>query len=241
VKVLSIGAIAAAVLAVSAPAVMAQDFGYSDAYDWSGVYAGASVGVASTDPHSKFVTSQVVYPGPTTPISSIPIKSNPNGLVGGFQVGANQQFGNFVIGAEAEIGTGNVTANIPDPLIDHLGTGPGAPVAGDSVTSTSDINGSLLLRAGLGVGRFLPYIAAGISAAHVWTTATAGNADDSGVFGGWTVGGGVEMMVADNWSVRAQYLHSQLSGHNFSAGKFFENSSHPVTDSVTLGVNYKFN
>jgi outer membrane immunogenic protein len=239
VNALSIGAIAAAVLAVSAPAAMAQDFGYSDAYDWSGVYAGASVGVASTDPHSRFVSSG------TTPVigdvfSSIPIKSNPNGLIGGFQVGINQQFGNFVVGAEAELGTGNVTATFADPLIGHYPVAPGAPVAGDSVTSTSDLNGSLLLRAGLGVGRFLPYVAAGITAAHVSTTATAGGADDSALFGGWAVGGGVEMMVADNWSVRAQYLHSQLSGRNFSVGQPFENSSHPVTDSVTLGVNYKF-
>ena len=238
-KTLSTATAAAAILAVAAPAAIAQDFGYGDAYDWSGVYAGASIGVASSDPHARFVKSTPVFPG--IPISSIPIKSNPSGLVGGFQVGANQQFGNFVIGAEAEIGTGNVTANIPDPLIDHLGTGSGAPVAGDSVTSTSDFNGSLLLRAGLGVGRFLPYAVAGMSAAHVWTTATAGNGDDNGLFGGWAVGGGVEMMVADDWSVRAQYLHTQMSGHNFSAGKFFENSSHPVTDAVTLGVNYKFN
>jgi outer membrane immunogenic protein len=240
VKSFSIAAIAAAMLAASAPVVMAQDFGYSDAYDWSGVYAGASVGAASTDPHSRFVSSG------TTPVigdvfSSIPIKSNPNGLIGSFQVGANQQFGNFVVGAEAELGTGNVTATFADPLIGHYPIAPGAPVAGDSVTSTSDINGALLLRAGLGVGRFLPYITAGLTAAHVSTTATAGGADDNALFGGWTVGGGLEMMVAENWSVRAQYLHSQLSGRNFNVGQPFENSARPVTDSVTLGVNYRFN
>jgi opacity protein-like surface antigen len=217
-------------------AALAQDMGV----DWSGGYVGGSIGYASTDSNAKFTQSDIVGPAPGMPISSVPIHTNPSGLIGSLQLGGNQQFGNFVVGGEAEFGVGHVTTTVPDPLIGHIPSPPG-PSASDTVTAGSDVMGGLMLRAGLGVGNFLPYATAGVSAAHVFTTATAGGADDQGWFTGWSVGGGVEKAVADDSSVRLQYLHTDLGGPNFNKGKAYETSAHPVSDSVTVGVNYRFN
>lgn len=227
-------AIVLAMMAAGLPATApAQDF------DWSGGYVGGSLGYATGDANAKFTQSTVVGPG--VPISSVPIDSRPAGLFGGLQLGGNQQFGNFVVGGEAEFGIGSITNTFPDPLIGRLGGGPGAPVAGDTVTDGSDVMGGLMLRAGLGVGNFLPYATAGVSAAHAFTTATAGGADDQGWFTGWSAGAGVEMAVADDMSVRLQYLHTDLGGPKFNEGKFYETTQHPVSDSVTVGFNYHFN
>lgn len=225
----------AAVVAGLPAAALAQDFGV----DWTGPYLGGSIGYAVVNSHAKFTDTSFIV-GPGVPISSVPINATPSGLIGSLQLGGNQQFGHFVLGGEAELGVGSITTTFPDPLIGRLGGGPGAPVAGDTVTAGSDVAGSLLLRAGLGVGNFLPYATAGVTTAHAFTTATAGGGDDNGWLTGWSLGTGVEMAVADQVSVRVQYLHTDLSGPNFNRGKFYESSQHPVSDSISLGVNYRF-
>lgn len=132
-----------------AGAASAQDLGV----DWTGGYVGGSLGYTASNANARFTQSTAIVGGP---ISEVPIDSRPAGLIGGVQLGGNQQFGTFVVGGEAEFGIGNITTSVPDPLIGRLGGGPGAPVAGDTVTAGSDVTAGLMLRAGLGVGNFLP-------------------------------------------------------------------------------------
>ena len=231
----SIGAAAAADLITSPPAAVPE----ANAFDWTGLYVGANAGYVWSSSNTSF-TNDTQIVGPGVVINTIPIDANPQGFVGGVQLGYNQQMGNFVLGVEGALDYADITTTFPDPLIGRLGGGAGAPVAGDTVTSRSDYTGTVLLRAGLALDHFMPYVAGGLAVAHVTTTATAGGADDSGLATGWALGAGINLALDDNWSTSLQYLHTDLSGPTMNASKFYATNSHPTSESVTAGVNYKF-
>ncbi len=62
---------------------------------------------------------------------------------------------------------------------------------------------------------------------------------------GWTVGGGLEYSIDNNWSVRAEYRYtdfSRFSGtlFNSSASGIFGNRFHLADNLVQAGFSYKF-
>ncbi len=151
-------------------------------------------------------------------------------------VGYNQQVGNFVLGVEGGVNAGDIGATFADPLIGF----PGGPAAGNTVTAGSDYSGQLLVKGGFALGNIMPYLVGGVAAAHIHTSATAGGADDDGIFTGWAAGAGVQLALDDNWSTDVQYLHTALTGPDFNVGKTYETSSSPDSDSVRMGIDYKF-
>lgn len=215
--------------AVSADLVLADIpvvYSSSSAYDWTGFYVGVGVGYNWSQSNTEFVNPA---------LAAVPVDMNPSGFVGEIHAGYNHQLDLLVLGIEGSIGIGGVSGTIDDPLI-AMGVAP----AGSTVTATSDVNWALLGKAGLALDRFMPYVTAGVVGAHSTTTATAGGADDSGWFTGFAVGGGLELAVTEQLSVRGQYLYSRLSGPNFNSGQAFETASSPANSTFTLGVNYRF-
>jgi outer membrane immunogenic protein len=130
--------------------------------------------------------------------------------------------------------------------------------------------GTVRLRAGYAFDRFLVFATGGLAygdvgrgggggfavtqagfvnpftggVAGATTTTFLGNSGSSSNVG-WTVGGGVEYAVWQNWSVKAEYLYYNLghSGNNNVAfTPFLGGSSHHDRDGsiVRVGVNYKF-
>ncbi|MEP7240107.1 MAG: outer membrane beta-barrel protein [Devosia sp.] len=205
-----------------ATAAFAQDAGD---VDWSGFYVGGNAGYSVTDGNAVFINS---------PLTTIAIPSGQQGLLGGIQAGANFQAGSIVLGIEGNATVSTISSTYADPLI-----GMGAPI-GSTVTSGSDYQGALLVRGGLGIGNFLPYVTAGAAFAHVYSTATAGGADDDGLFTGYAYGAGVEVAFDDNWSLNARYLHTELTGPNFNAGLPYETSAAPSSNTLTVGMNVRF-
>jgi outer membrane immunogenic protein len=61
---------------------------------------------------------------------------------------------------------------------------------------------------------------------------------------GWTAGAGVEYMIAQNWTVKGEYLHIDLGSKTYvipgTNQPDFLASIKPQYDLVRLGVNYKF-
>ena len=120
----------------------------------------------------------------------------------------------------------------------------------------SDSQGSLRGRAGYAFGRLLPYVTGGLALSdqktgYSWTYPATGElyTGSQGVSAGWTIGGGVEWAFANNWSVKAEYLHYDLGRNTFATGALTPpaplGSSHIVTtrnqgDLVRVGLNYKF-
>ena len=141
-------------------------------------------------------------------------------MIFGAHAGYSQQFeSDLVLGLKASIdGTS---------LIRREGIG-ASDLAGDQATLTSmvqsDIQGSLRGRAGYAFGRLLPYVTGGLAIGHFGTQsdfAAANNAniafDGFATHGlqwttrlGWTVGGGAEWAVNDNWSIRGEYRYSEF-------------------------------
>jgi outer membrane immunogenic protein len=54
---------------------------------------------------------------------------------------------------------------------------------------------------------------------------------------GWTAGGGLEVGLAPRWTVKAEYLHVDLSAQNYT----LTGLSHEITSNVLrFGANYRF-
>jgi outer membrane immunogenic protein len=143
-----------------------------------------------------------------------------NGVVGGIQAGYNYDMGGFVLGAEADFNLTNVH---------HSEAG-----------STVRVNnfGTVRARAGLVADRFMPYVTAGVAYGRGYIE-VAGTGKEEQTHWGWAAGLGAEYAVADNITVRAEYIHTGLAGSNYTLG----GSPSDVRfnfGTVRAGVNFKF-
>ena len=225
-------------------------------YNWTGLYFGGHVGWATGEWDGSLRTAGA---------NPNDVWDNPNqsydfdGWVGGLQIGANRQHGSFVWGIEADASWGDLEGSkevftkteavswIDDFSIDAFGT----------------------VRGRLGVlvsPRLLLYGTGGLAWAKTDLKHTVvdkplvnpgvtvkASADEYHL--GWVAGAGGEYMIADNWTIRGEWLHVDLGearyhavGMKWSQNRQFDT---PVaTDSITntslkfdvfrLGVNYKF-
>ncbi len=180
-------------------------------YDWTGVYAGATVG-------ASFDAFDTLYGAPAI---GTDIKSN--GFTGGALAGVNFQNGAFVYGAEADINF-------------KLGDD-SAVVAGVPLTAKSDWFSTLRGRAGYAFDRYMLYGTGGLAFGDVSLSTPGASVSDTRV--GWTLGAGLEAAISDNFTLRGEYLYTDLGkvdgtigGTPFST----EFDSH----TVRAGVTYTF-
>jgi outer membrane immunogenic protein len=96
-------------------------------------------------------------------------------------------------------------------------------------------------RLGYAFDRFLPYVTGGLAAGDVRAT-TPGFAGASQTNLGWTLGAGVEVAIAGNWSAKAEYLHVGLVSFNcgLACGLTATDNVSWQADLVRGGVNYRF-
>jgi len=195
--------------------------GAAQAQDWSGVYVGGNLTYTDTDTNAEFVNPA---------LSAFDPNSNPTGLSVGAQFGVMQQFDMFVLGIEGSVNVGDVSVTVTDPYV-------GSP---DTVTNTSDFSVTVLGRAGVALGNFLPYVVGGYVGSHITTSATSGNLSDDGFFSGWAVGAGFQLALDDHWSAGLQYLHTDIADVNFYEGAGYETTANPISNSFTMNFNYRF-
>jgi outer membrane immunogenic protein len=246
-------------------------------FSWSGFYVGLNAGGGWRDP-SDFVTvlTPCTITGNCTSGRVLGVTadqllgsalgtgsgSRGGGFTGGGQIGYNKQFGNIVLGIEADIeyfkrsssltGTGIITT---DPL-------------SLTVTNHTDSNWLATVRPRLGYAwdRWLVYVTGGLALTKLEYTQTmvmtplnpnlilipgAEALSVSKTKAGWTIGGGLEFAIWNNWSIKAEYLYLQFSGlSGTSAFRLVDGSpfSNVVTGStgtvrdniVRAGLNYRF-
>ena len=187
-------------------------------FTWTGFYLGVNAGYGWHDSNDNtiFVPQGTFV---TAPLASGALSFGNNsgdGFVGGGQIGYNYQFGQFVIGAEADIqwadlGGGTGTAFVP------LGFPPTFVPAG--AAGGIEWFGTVRARLGFAIDRALIYATGGF--------AYAGNDEGNGFNGfindnddthtGWTVGGGVEYAFTDNLTAGIEGLWISLNGSNNGA------------------------
>jgi outer membrane immunogenic protein len=176
--------------------------------------------------------------------------TNNNGaFIGGGQVGFNYQFGNFVIGLEADFDWGDNTQS--------ASASNGVFVTGIGTIQTSFNNGwitTLAGRFGVTNGPWLFYGKAGggwvgnnnFTVTNV-TTGASINISNNNTNSGWLVGAGIEWAFTSNWSVKIEYDYLGLNSQTFTvptgvflAGDTFT-TSNPNVQIVKVGLNYLFN
>ena len=194
------------------------------AYDWTGFYVGGHVGYgwAKKDWQDSFGLYN--------------LSTNPNGFLGGGQVGFNYQIGQFVLGAEGDfswtgINSGSTVLGIVPP--------PGASF-NTNVNWTSTLTG----RAGIAFDRWLVYGKGGVAWANDKFSTNAytfpGTIEVTDTRIGWTAGAGVEYAFAPSWSAKLEYNFMDFGDKAVSFAPATSTTVDQHIHAVKLGINYKF-
>ncbi len=237
---------------------------YVDPWSWTGVYvglnAGYSWGRSNTD--AAFTTGAAV-------LFAANNSFNLNGWLGGGQIGANWQTGNWVLGIEADIqATGQkggfdfvCPTGICAAPFGVIALFPGGPVTA-SLNQKLQWFGTVRGRAGVTVTpTVLAYVTGGLAygelKSDLLVSGTNAGVAASAAFSssttkaGWTVGAGLEGRLGGNWTAKIEYLYVDLG--SVAVGPFVTpivaiggaplavNLNSRITDNILrVGVNYKF-
>jgi outer membrane immunogenic protein len=208
-------------------------------YNWSGIYIGANVGASFVN---QGAPTNTIATGPLagTPLSSVSTSST--GIAAGGQVGVNFQSGPWVFGVE---GDADYLSNKSITNGTFGGT--------DQHVFTLDLLSTVRGRVGYAFDRVLLYGTGGFAMGGYSTQrdqltgafngATAGTVESfSTLRYGWTAGGGIEYGLAENWTVRVEYLFVGLQSLNYTFPLANVNQVVPneYVNVVRAGLNFKF-
>lgn len=193
-------------------------------FSWSGFYAGIHAGYGAGRATSTGVTT-----GSVSPVNV------QGGLLGG-TVGANAQFGKFVVGAEGDLAWSGVKGSA---------TCVGAPAY--DCSGTLDWAGSGKLRGGIAVDRVLLFGTAGLVVGGITASTNPAPPASTGSFSatvwGWTVGGGAELAVTDAVSLKAEYAYYDFASVRAPVNTIANLGATDIKSHahiVKLGLNYRF-
>jgi outer membrane immunogenic protein len=195
------------------------------AFTWTGVYLGGQIGYAWARDNGSINNPAPGIPG-LPPSIFLRFTVNPQGVIGGAHIGYNLQFNHWVVGLEADVdGTS---------LSNTMLVGAFPPFFQGLLTTKTTVQGSIRARAGIAFDRVLIYATGGAVFAdltNAYNTLPLGGLDQiSSTRSGWTVGGGFEYAVTNNWSVRAEYRYSDFGSRNdFSAIAYSRTLSYVIT------------
>mgnify|MGYP006276920523 CR=1 FL=1 len=204
---------------------------------WTGVYAGLNLGGgwnASGGNNNDWYGS-----GFNNGVSN----RMPAGAIGGGQIGYNYQFSRlFVAGVEADFqGTTMGSGSSINNMAFYTNRW------GYSMGTSLNWYGTVRGRAAIAVTpSLLLFGTAGFAYGNVSRNGLVLN---GGTQTGWTAGGGVEWMFLPNWSAKAEYLYTNLSGGPSTLWGFYPSLRAPVPmnvntqtawNTIRAGVNYHF-
>jgi len=183
-------------------------------FTWTGVYIGGQVGYAWGQSNFNFSDELGDFAA---------LGNNVDGVIGGAHVGYNLQLSQFVIGLEGDVDGTSLSRSRSQSLV--LGSLPGEI----DINVRHNIEGSIRGRVGYAWDRVLVYATGGAAFGGFNANASAnfatfvpngigggsvfdvaGQASSSATRVGWTVGGGLEYAVTNNWSIRAEYRYTDF-------------------------------
>lgn len=151
-----------------------------------------------------------------------------NAKVFGLFAGYNVQSANIIYGLEADLGIGS-----------------GKQRADDNTWSlfSMPMNGHVRARVGYSSGKAMMYVAGGLALANVIdddTDVSYGKFDKNYI--GWSIGGGLEYALYNNWQLRAEYLYDQYNSASstMTGDTPYDLSLNPSSQTVRGGLSYKF-
>ncbi len=193
-------------------------------FTWSGFYAGVNLGYGRSSGASQYYD----------PAFNVTGGGRKSGFLGGIQGGYNYQLGMFVVGAEADL----QYAAVGDKGATYLGT----YYRGEE----DGYFGTVRARAGLAIDRALVFGTLGFAYGNLGGNksldAALGYRRDGRTSGGWTLGGGLEYAVTDNFTAKVEGLYVNLDTSDSYALANRVNIRRDTEFSVfRAGLNYKFN
>lgn len=214
---------------------------------WNGIYVGINAGYGQGEVNSWSGGPYVGQPFSTNGNPAYTITSGSSffsGPVVGGQIGYNHHFkNNIILGIEADMDY----ADINDKFGNSITRG-STIIIGNQFTQFNNQNsrtgidwlGTARVRLGYEMGKFMPYLTGGLAYGSVTTSAlggllsgnnatsgtstysflngSIGGANSSNIQVGWSAGAGGELMVANNLSIRGEYLYTQLGSVSYGAG-----------------------
>jgi outer membrane immunogenic protein len=242
VTTLLVGCSACSALAADFPAAprpAAPSYVPQRVYDWMGFYAGGNVGGGWANARSDFSAG-----GGATFASA---STNLSGVLGGAQLGGNWQTGSFVLGGETDFQFSGLDGSITAP------TCPPA-ICGVAVSARYSQKipwfGTVRARVGYAQDTWMVFLTGGYAYARVEANAFAsagavsGTLSRSEIRSGWTVGGGVELGLSPQWTVKLEYLYLDFGSHSrtwtITGLPALTERSRISENLVRAGVNYRF-
>ena len=248
-------------------------------YNWAGPYAGVNLGVdwghSTVSPYQSVPFPPYAFTVPGIGILIVPgqiatlpsTSGSATSVIGGGQAGYNWQNGPWVFGIEGDIdGTGLDTKSSGTLSRTFFGN---TQTVTANIAANIDWMASLRGRIGYAWGSGLYYATGGLAVAGTSVNTAYSTteppqvlgfgpapltASDSHTIPGWTVGGGGEWALGgswQNWTVGAEYRHTDLGSHDYNLG--FSDAGlvgfvSPTTakvrfteDQVTLKLNFHWN
>ena len=192
-------------------------------FSWTGAYVGGQVGYewgqTSFSVFNPFTgTFTGGFPGYTE-----------RGIVGGGHVGYNYQISQFVIGVEGDVNGAGYNGS---ELI-------GVTSLGERIA----VDGSIRGRVGVAFDRLLIYGTGGGAFGSIRESVVTPVTSDARTTGrvGWTVGGGVEYAIDNNWSVRGEYRYTDYGRYSLTYTNAPVTLRYHATDNrVQAGFSYRF-
>jgi outer membrane immunogenic protein len=222
-------------------------------WTWTGYYLGINAGYSSAN-----AVGTVLSLKNASVLASTSSSYGLHGRVLGLQTGYNWQFGSWLWGLEADL---HLSGQRGNPTFVCPGTvcNPAGPViAAFDQNQKLEWFGTLRARLGAAVARdAFAYVTGGVAVAGLLTsgdifgydpTAAAATNPFSNlaINAGWTVGGGIEARLYDNWTGKVEYLYMDFGGmttgiNNQQVMTLTAAFNSHITDQlVRAGVNYKF-
>jgi outer membrane immunogenic protein len=186
---------------------------YVAAYNWTGFYLGINGGGAWGD----------------SDWNGFAFSNSPSGGMVGGTAGYNWQGAGspWVFGVEADIDWTGIK-------------GSSACGFAFSCQTKNDWLGTARGRVGYAWDRFLPYFTGGVAFGNVDANRT-GFTGVSSTNAGWTIGGGVEGVIAGNWTAKVEYLYADLGDTTCSVAACGVATNVDLRlNTVRAGLNYRF-
>jgi outer membrane immunogenic protein len=181
-------------------------------YNWTGFYVGINAG-------GGFGSSDW---------NGFLVSTSPSGGMIGGTAGYNWQgLGSpWVFGIEGDVDWANIKDNT---------------LCGGSICQTKNTwMGTVRGRAGYAYDRFLPYVTGGVAFGDI-KASRVGFTGASDTNAGWTIGAGIEGVIAGNWTAKLEYLYVDLGDTTCTAVACGVATNVDLQVNVVRGgVNYRF-
>lgn len=188
---------------------------YAPIFTWTGFYVGVNAGYGFGNYDVKGAATNTL--------------GDPDGFIGGGQVGYNYQIGQIVLGLETDLQYSDMKSSRVN-------------VIGGTNKGELEYFGTVRGRVGYAFDRFLPYVTGGFAYGQnkVTISGLGISASDDNTHYGYTVGAGLEYAFTNNLTAKIEYLYTDLGEKRYFTNLGVNQKIGNDFSVVRAGLNYKF-